>query len=492
MGQYLGLMNFNSMLAECKYPPFVLNDHSTVTERDRAIIDRETRTVYVDQDVYSVVPSCGCGKTLYGHNRGAICKHCHTPVVSPHEQVLEPRVWFRSPNGVAKLINPVIFNMMALMFTKSGFNLVEWLCNTDYSPTSTRPDNDIQILSNMGVQRGYNNFVNNFYQYVEILAGLPLYRRVSQLEDFLVLIKRHPECVFSTHLPFPNKTLLILENNHTGKWMDPMIESVLDAVCNIQGIDTEVCTLSLRQRENRTAKTIARISQYYYEAYHEWLAKKSGMIRKNAAGTRCHHALRSVISSNTKPHVYDEIEICWNQGITVFEQHLKNKLFAMDWTPDEADAYLKKHTFSYSELLDKMFQELIADTKDAKGFYGIFVRNPTLGRGSTQCMRLTKVKTEVSDPTTTMSILAVKAFNADFDGDAMTFMLQLDNFMSEGIKQLAPHKNIVDYKQPYKLENVAAIPSPLASSIINWMMRDDWKPTVDERKLAFMRSIAKQ
>lgn len=80
----------------------------------------------------------------------------------------------------------------------------------------------------------------------------------------------------------------------------------------------------------------------------------------------------------------------------------------------------------------------------------------------------------------------------DFDGDAMTYMLQLDNYMSEGIKQLAPHKNIVDYKQPYKLENVAAIPSPLASSIINWMMRDDWKPTSDERKIAFMRGIAMQ
>ena len=78
----------------------------------------------------------------------------------------------------------------------------------------------------------------------------------------------------------------------------------------------------------------------------------------------------------------------------------------------------------------------------------------------------------------------------DFDGDAMTLMFQLDNKMSEAVKHLAPHKNIVDYKQPFKLENVAAIPSPVAASIIHWMMRRDWSPSADPKKQTFMRSIA--
>ena len=172
MSLHLELVDFNQMLALSKTTPFVLNDHSTVTEADRAMIERMTRTIYNDQDVYSNRPSCECGAVTGGVNLGVRCKDCNTDVKELHEHLLEARVWLRAPHGVERIINPVIWTMLRERFTKSNFNLVEWLCNTDYSPTAIRPDHEIMELTNRGVVRGYNNFVRHFDEYIEILSSL--------------------------------------------------------------------------------------------------------------------------------------------------------------------------------------------------------------------------------------------------------------------------------------------------------------------------------
>lgn len=411
MSLHLELVDFNQMRLMSKTTPFVLNDYSTVTEEDRALIERMTRTVYNDQDIYSNRPSCECGAITGGVNLGVRCKTCNTEVKELHEHMLEARVWMRSPHGVEKIINPVVWTMLKERFTKSNFNMIEWLCNTDYSPPALRPNLEIEELLACGVQRGYNNFVQNFDAYIDILSSIKHFSKKVD-PDFLRLIREQRHAVFSTHLPLPNKTMLILENNHSGRWMDPLIEDILNAICNMQGIDTDISTFSVRQKENRTAKTIAKLANYYYNAYQELLAKKSGIIRKHALGTRCNFSTRAVISSNTRPHKYDELEISWGQGVSVFRLHLLNRLMKMGFTPNEGTSFLQEYTTKYHPLLDQMFQDLIGSTKDGKGFAVVFVRNPSLSRASTQAMWVTKIKTDPDDPTTSLSILAVVGFNA--------------------------------------------------------------------------------
>lgn len=57
----------------------------------------------------------------------------------------------------------------------------------------------------------------------------------------------------------------------------------------------------------------------------------------------------------------------------------------------------------------------------------------------------------------------------DFDGDAMAYVLMLDNYMTDKIEALAPHKNMVDANHPRKLTGVASIPKPVATIINNWL-----------------------
>lgn len=373
MGISLRLENFTNLIAESQSDPIILNDLSRVTEEDRERIDNLTTTVYTQTDVFSNQPSCECGKTMGGYNVGVICPSCRTAVAEKFSQDLAPRVWIRSPRDVAPLINPMVWTMLTKKFTKSGFSLVEWLCNRDYQPNGNRPNQEIEELMAMGAQRGYNNFVNNFDEYFEMLCNVKHFAKKGD-DDLRELIQTQRDCVFSQYIPLPNKALLIQEDTNVGSYLDPMVLGIIDAIRTITSIDTPTVSYTQRQREDRTIKTIIKLSEYYYDVYHSMLAGKPGIVRKHIFGTRCHFSVRAVISSNTRPHRYNELHIAWGQGITLFNLHLKNKLLKMGYTPNQATSLLQEYTVKYHPMLDQLMQELINETPN-KGFACIFVNH---------------------------------------------------------------------------------------------------------------------
>lgn len=494
MGINYHLTNFNRLVAQSPVQPIILNDMSGVTEQDRERIDMLTTSVYHQTDVFSNEPMCDCGRTKGAYNKGIVCTNCHTPVVEMFSRDLISRVWIRNPVGVAQLINPMVWNMLANKFTVSGFNLVEWLCNTDYSYTGTKPREIIEEMQGLGIQRGYNNFVNHFDEVIDKLYELRRYHKTKG-DMLYLLLKMQRDCVFSDMLPMINKALLIREDTNVGSYIDEMMVSILDAIHLIRSIDTPTCGYNTRQKENRTIKAIVTMAKFYDDSYHSLFAKKTGMIRRHIAGTRGHWTCRNVISSNTGVHKYDELEIPWGSAIGLFTLHLKNKLFRLGHTPNSASELLYEYTNKYHPLIDSLLCELIAETPikpetgQPRGFYCIFVRNPSLTKASTQRMRITKVKKDPSDQTISLSILSVVGFNADFDGDQMSLMLVPDNELADLMEPLAPHGSILDPNNPRSLTNVAKIPNPVASTISSWMKAP--RPITDDpRKIAFLESLA--
>lgn len=357
-------------------------------------------------------PSCECGELKGGYNINTVCKNCRTPVKELFDQELQTLVWMRSPNGVEKLINPMVLTQLSDRFTKSKFNIIEWLCNTDYHPAINKPEEIAELLA-LGVKRGYNNFIQNFDAYLEILFSLknPKVKK-GEIEDIQTHLKINRDCCLSWHLPLPNKSLLVIENTQVGIFVDPIVVGAVDAIRTICSIDTSLSSFTLKQKENRTAKTLFILANFCNEVYHDILASKNGLFRKHVFGSRNYFSTRAVISSNTKVHKYDELYISWGAGVTMFKIHLMNKLLKLGYNPNSASALLQKSTYVYHPLIDQLFNELINESPE-KGIYCIYGRNPSLTRGSSQRMKITKIKTDVDDPTITMSILAVKGFNAD-------------------------------------------------------------------------------
>lgn len=437
MGVSAKLVNFDELIRQSTNQPIIINDLASVTKDDRAVMDRLISTTYQTTDYFSNEPSCGCGKTRGGWLVGVQCEFCPTVVKNAYDQTIEPLLWMRSPDGVEALINPLIWTMLSKEFTfpkKGGFNLIEWLCNTDYQPTIPKPD-ELEELKEMGAVRGYNNFIQNFDLYIGYLFSLNSTvrtkrgktsrtmsgqitnatklnaRKITTKSDLQVLIEEQRNSVMSGYIPLPNKTLLVIEETRIKTYVDPILTGAIEVIKTIPTIDDPLLRLSPVQKQNRTAKVLSRLAAFYYESYYTFFARKGGIYRKNIYGHRDEFSTRAVISSQTKAHKYDEVTIGWSQAVTMFKIHLTNKLLRLSFTPNQCIGFLQDYTDRYHPLLDRLLKELIAESPE-KGIVNTTTRNPSLGRGSVQRMKITTIKTDVSDQTIGLSILDVNAFNA--------------------------------------------------------------------------------
>lgn len=471
MGVSLELVNFTRLFEHKRREPIIINDFERITEVDRERINNMIYTRYSSgSELLSNLPSCDCGRIIGEHNVGVVdVEGCGTTVKAPLEQELEPLLWMRSPEGVADLINPIAWTMLSDRFNKSNFDVLRWLCDTNYKPVAKAPPVVEQLMME-DIPRGYNNFVQNFDSLTDKLFELKEFRvRRGQTDHLRNLLKEQRDCIFSRHLPLPNKALLVIEETNVGTFVDPIATGAVDAINMMVSIDSPLSNFSLRSKENRTIKTIAQLSEFYDELYKKTLARKEGIFRKHVFGTRSHFSFRAVISSQTDQHNLDELQIPWGIGISVLRIHLFNKLYRLHgMMPNQAIAFLNEHAQKYHPLLDQLFKLLIEECP-YKGIPVVFQRNPSLERGSAQAMFVTEVKADGEIPTVSLSILATVGFNADFDGDQLNGTLSLDMHTAEELMALAPHKSVFGLDAPRQVTRNLSIPKPVNSTIANFI-----------------------
>jgi hypothetical protein len=468
MPVYQELVNFNELVTQLRSPPIIINDLGNVFEDSRDYIRNLIMSRYTT-DMISILPSCHCGRTKGEFAIEVECEYCHKPVRSIVNEDIEPLVWFRAPEGVRALINPTIWFMLDQRFVKSGFNIIQWICDSTYRPNIKQPL-IINELSELGIERGYNYFIDHFADIMAVLFNHKEFKKKRQVKtDYLYhLLQDYPERIFSQYIPLPNKSLLILEQNCTGRWIDPIHVGAIDAIMMIAGIDSPFSDYSVKTKERRTVKALSKLSDFYFNFYKTSLSKKSGIFRKHVFGTRSHFSFRAVISSLTNDHAYDEIHVPWSVGITAFQPHLLNKLMKMGIAQNDAIGMLYGHVYKYHPLLDQLLNQLLDESPDRR-IVCIIQRNPSLLAGSAQRVFITKFKTDVHDNTISISILITKAPNADFDGDEMNVSLAIDHYMAERWYGLAPHKNVFELTRPREVSGSIALPKPVVATISNFV-----------------------
>lgn len=469
MPVYQELVNFNELVTQLRSPPIIINDLVNIISASRDYIRNLIMTHYTS-DMISILPSCLCGRTKGEFAIEVECEYCHKPVRSIIKDDIEPLVWFRAPEGVEALINPTIWHMLNQRFKKSGYSVIQWICDPTYRPNIKQPP-IIAELSELGIERGYNHFIRNFYQITQLLFSHKVFKvtgRKAKTDYLYHLLKEHPNEIFSQYIPLPNKSLLILEQNYTGKWMDNIHVGAIDAIMMIAGIDNPLSDHTLRTKERRTVKALTKLSDFYIKFYKSNLSSKTGIFRKHVFGTRSHFSFRAVITSLTNDHAYDEIHVPWSVGLTAFQPHLLNKLMKLGIAQNDAVGMLYGHVYKYHPLLDKLLQELLSEAPEGK-ISCIIQRNPSLLAGSAQRVFITKFKTDVHDNTLSLSILITKAPNADFDGDEMNVSLAVDHYMADQWYGLAPHKNVFEMTRPREISGNVSLPKPVVATISNFV-----------------------
>ncbi len=402
------LVNFDEMFSQLREPPLIINNLLNSTDEEKLKV-RDLITTKYSSDMLSILPSCQCGKTKGEHTVGTKCIVCGSVVRSVIDENIEPLVWFSAPKGVLAMINPIIWTMLKNRFKKSGFSIIQWICDTTYNPRIRQPK-IINDLIEMGIQRGYNNFITNFDRIMEMLFSIRELKTKKTKVDYLAnLIRDYRDCIFSQYLPLPNKSLLIIEKTNMGIYVDRTVVGAIDAIEMVVNIDSELTDHSVRVKENRTVKAIAKLAEFYEGFIKTNLSGKPGVYRKHMFGSRVHHSFRTVVTSLTGDHKYDEIHIPWGVAMTAFRTHLMNKLLRRGFSHNDAVGYLYGHVEKHNQMLEDIFNELLAEKQPTV----ILQRNPSLLQGSAQTVRISKVKTNVNDKTVSMSILIVKAPNAD-------------------------------------------------------------------------------
>lgn len=430
MGLYFGLVDFDEEFNNLPKIPTILNDLEENNAKDKEFINSCIYTRYTT-DLLSNIPSCGCGHLVGQDLLGVTCTECHDTVKNSIETDLEPLIWIRAPEGVKALINPTAWEIISQRYTRSNFNVIRYLCDVTYNPQIRKPAviNEIKAL---GIPRSYNNFVENFDEIIELLNGLPAFRLKRNEVDYVYqFIKEFRNVIFPKYIPIINKSILVFEDDNQGNFVDSTVPGIVNAARIMVGIDVKN-TYSLKQKENRAIKAIIHLAEVYQKMNDDaFLSGKPGLLRKHIFGTRSYFSFRAVVSSITKAHHYREIHIPWGIATSVFSVHIKNKLLRMGMTSNEATAYVNEHAQKYSPLLDEIFQSLINDsiypntpyidvvsgeTKMLRGVPCTMARNPSLKVNSIQLCYITRVKTDIDDPTVSIPILSVSPMNADFDG----------------------------------------------------------------------------
>lgn len=454
--------------------PVIINDIPAFSESDMEKVNSTIYTTF-SSDLLTNIPSCHCGEISGEYNIGVICEECKTPVESVMNQDLQPLVWLRAPREVSALMNPTVWGMLTEHFRIGTFSVIQWICDTNYQTIygGNLSGNALQVIryiEQLGIERGWNNFYNNFDTTIAHLFRMKQFRpKKGDKDNLQELIAKYRHLVFTRYIPIPHRSLLVVEETNIGVFVDPITTGVINAIRILAGVDTEMSTLSARTKENRAVRAIDGVYEFYKQTYKGTLAEKEGICRKHVYATRSHFSFRAVVSSITNAHNYDEIYIPWGVATSVFKIHLVKKLFKLGYTPSEAISLINSKARTYDPLLDQLFNEIIAESPNGRGVNATLNRNPSLARGSIQSVYITKVKTDPTDPTVSISILIVRPLNADFDGDALNFTLSIDQVIEKAIEPLQPHMSVFSLESPRDISDSLTMPKPVVGTIAAWM-----------------------
>jgi hypothetical protein len=543
MGVHLELEDYDALFRSVTADPIIINNILDTVESERNAFDEKFFVTYTDTDLLDTIPKCRCGITQGQHHvdrkgRGTICKVCKTPVQPVLDKPLEPIIWVQKPVGVLGLINPEAWRLMTDFFSLSNnsnqkFNIIKYLTNTDYRPNRNQHGRWMDvvdgILDELKIDRGLNNFICKFDSIIMRLAAIPQFSstkdKKEKLKDMMKFISMYRDRIFSDYIPVHNKTILVIENTKFGTYMDTTLKTIIDAVRNFAGIDSEIKDYSISQKENRSSKLSEALHEFGRDYEKNFIAGKPGLVRKHVYATRCWFSFRAVINSLTEPHHHNEIHLPWALAVTTFRIHLMGKLFRRGFGYNDASYYLNYHTHIYSELLDELFDELLNESpyelsptveasivngvltpkvlangeldirdepkyRSRRGIPCIYGRNPSMYRTSIQRMFITHIKKDPKIYSISYPITSVSGPNADFDGDQMFGILTLDNWTTDELRYLAPHFGAWKLSGPRQIGDNMPLTKPLVSSTVRYLYDyPEHERAPDPRKWAQMEKM---
>lgn len=468
----LKFVNFDQLLQTNKGDKVFVNTVDVYNRHNKEILDKLILSNYTDDNI-SIIPSCLCGDIKGEYYIGTHCNNCGTTVKPTVEDNLSFLLWVKRVQGVQKFISPVILKILTERYkiTKPKVPIIPYLIMTDYKIDRKQQGKNMEhiekldhILKQNNIKRGYNNFVDNFFNIISLLEEHFRKKTPNDNYNFLEFLRLNEHSILSDSLPFPNKVVFSMESNELGRFFDDSLVKPINVIRRLTGID--IYNKSTIVKQNKVAKSLLELSDFYEEYIKTVFFSKPGLVRQHISSTRSHFTARAVITSLYGIHRYDEIHLPWSLSCTLFREHIINRLLKYGLIYKDAVSLLLTYNRTYNELIDKIFQEVIAEAGGVPCFLN---RNPSLHRGSIQTVRITKIKTDTEDNTISLSPLIAPSFNADFDGDELNITLILTKTVSDNMGNFDPHHNILGLAGVNGFTNNIKFPKTIVGTLNNWL-----------------------
>lgn len=472
---HLALRDLEHEYQMLPYTPFIANDISLQSEEDKQTFNNLVYTHY-DGDSLALTPSCECGYVKGEYRVSETCEKCLTRCTTKYSGSVDSIIWTTASEKVGPYILPIIWIQLCDAYRTSQVDIIRYMCDPYYRPHKALPSN-LTYLLEKGHQRSYKYFVEHFDEIIDDLSYRPNGKLIPKYKFIYPLLKENRDKIFTRVLPFPSKTLLIVEKNKTGRYFDKNLSPAIDAVILASEMGSLSDDAPLIKFENKMVKIIDSLATFMRNFSDNLLTGKPGLFRKNYFAGRLHFSARQVITSNHEPHKADELTIPWSAAVGIFQEHIRSKLIKPPYSMGfyQISELLRVSAHNYHPLMDDVLTKIIKTETSYKGFPCLFSRPPILTRGSIQFFYITDFTKDPDINTIKISPLVLVMPNADFDGDAMALTLLLDKKMHDYFKVMAPAFTILDPKKPNALSSAIKMPAPVVATINNWFTEGDMK-----------------
>ena len=389
----------------------LINELNQSPEERTMAISRLMTTV--DGNELSPIPVCQCGYLKDYLGVGAThdaCPRCHTKASSPLLKEIAPVVFINRPPHIKSLLQMIFLIHFKVAYSKKSFDTLLYFLDTTYQGKDPK-------IEELNLPRGYNNFVDNLELIMETLNSTQPFKKKAAAIDLLELYRKSKDDIHCNYLYLINKSLFVIDKSPLMTRLQPPLVSLMDISLSLIGLNHK--KLSPQQISNRFGRIMRKLVKFYEDYFREILSKKTGAIRTQLYNVRATVSSYCVITSITTNLQHpDEVHLAYSPTLHMLYPQVLGQLLKEGMPYHDATSYIHQYTHISNPHLHAILENLLK-VDSPERTHMLMQRFPTLWRGNMLKAPVYKVKPDASDKSTSVSILASKQSNSDFDGDKM-------------------------------------------------------------------------
>lgn len=377
--------------------------------------------------------SCHCGE-LHGRiYEGMTCEVCNS-IVEKKQSVISRMGWIDLKHH--KLIHPRFYELIKQYI---GATRLKAYINSNMpvdvdgnviipsgdeaKPTAKDP---MPECNGMGVAA----FIENFDSILETYHS----KNKDEKKDIYTFLRKNRDKLFISKIPVYSPRLRPVVVIKDKVITDPLNEKyvqILKLTAGLHDLEEDRNALSESAYLNKIQALLEEVDSFVIMA----LNGKKGLIRNTVLGSRLNFSSRCVITPLPIGTEIDEIHMPYVVCLELFKldilNHLKRKkgISYFEAMTEFNDAVT---TFN-QEIYDYMTEHLSEHGKQI-----LLNRNPTIAIGSILSMRITKIKTDITDMTMSLRNNVLKFLNGDYDGDVLNIFLLLIDKYNKDFEKFSP------------------------------------------------------